>query len=569
MPFTHHGDIAGALDQRFPSGRQLLILDNGMLCRLELKNFAVVDELQLDLGPGLNVLTGETGAGKSILVDALSLLIGARADSALVRTGHDSALIQGTFSGNHAVESLARRLTSGGRSTARLNGEIVTVHELARTTRDYIAIHGQHAFQTLLDPGEQLRLLDTNLPDEAQAALGRYLKEFAAYQRVNQALTTLAQSARDRAQRIDMLNYQIDEIDQAQLGPNEEEGLELEARSLRNAERIAQGAGLTAQLLSGDERGAVQSLSQALRELQGTARYHPQLEPLAHDLEAAVTGAQAVAQEVEVFLADFEADPARLEAIEGRLALIQRLGAKYGSGTDEILAYRREIGRELDQLAGAQSDAHQLGQQRDELEARLSELAEQLTLARQAAARQLAAGVTELARPLAMENAVFDVEVTPHSELGPSGHDRVAFTFSANLGEPPRPLADVASGGELSRVMLALNVATGADAPILVFDEVDAGLGGRTARRVGKLLKRLARTHQVLVVTHLAQVAAYADHQIYVEKLEVDGRTSTAARPLSRDEREAELARMLSGAVTDKALAHARELLQSARPSES
>lgn len=533
-----------------------------MLRTLELSNFAIIDQLRLELGDGLNVLTGETGAGKSILVDALALLIGNRADSSLVRTGADSALIQGMFDGSEGIESAARRLGAGGRSSARLDGELVNIGELSQIGKQLIAIHGQHAFATLMDASEQRKLLDRLLDNKARAILAQYRKDYAAYGRVTGELEFLRGASRERAQRLDMLSFQRDEIDAARLDAGEEAALASLAQSLRHAERIVQGAGRALDLLSEADVSAAQLLAEALRELEAAGRYQGELETLAHDLSETLTGVQAIAQEVDGFLSDFEAEPSRLEEVEARLALLDKLKRKYGDSVAAVLHYRKEIEAELDRLEHAETDVGTLEQEQAQLHQALREAAAKLSEARQQAAQQLSRGVTAHIRPLGMNNANFNVELSPLSDLGAHGQDNICFLFSANLGEPAAPLSTVASGGELSRVMLGLNVATGSDLPTLVFDEVDAGIGGQTAREVGALLKRLAADHQVLVVTHLAQVAAFADQQFFVEKVETEGRTVTRVRELGPKEREAELARMLSGAVTDKALAHARELLQ-------
>lgn len=535
-----------------------------MLVALELSNFAIVDELRVAFEPGLNVLSGETGAGKSILIDALTLLMGGRGDSSFIRSGEESALIQGVFEGG-ARESAARRLQANGRSAARLDGELVTVGELAENGSRLVAIHGQHASQTLLDSGEQRKLLDRLLDEDAQRALARYREQFSAYQNVIRELEQLREAARERARRLDMLHFQIQEIDAAKLKPGEEAPLEAKAERLRHAERIVQSAGKSVDVLSEADVNAVDLAAEALRELELAGRYEGGLATLAEELSEALTGLQAVAAEVSSFLADFEADPGELDRVERRLDKLESLKLKYGDSLGAVLQFREQAGQELARLEHVEADLEALEQQQGELERQLRADAEILTAARQGAATTLAQQVEAHVTSLGMPNARFMVEVSAHDDrLGAHGLDKVRFLFSANLGEPPAPLSDVASGGELSRLMLALNVVTGSDVPTLAFDEVDAGIGGQAARAVGALLKALAAQHQVLVVTHLPQVAAFADAHFYVEKLEREGRTVTQVRRLAPQERSAELARMLSGSVTDTALAHARELLSEA-----
>lgn len=531
---------------------------------LELQQFAIVDSLALELSAGLNVLTGETGAGKSILIDALSLLCGERADSGYIRAGSDSALIQAVFSGV-GIDSAARRLVANGRSSARLNGELVTVGELAERLGGLMAIYGQHAAQLLTSAQAQRQLLDGQLPAAARALLVRYQAEYAAWQRATRELEALRQASRERARRLDVLNYQLAEIDAAQLQPGELEALREELSRLRHAERIAQGGASALAQLSEAEVNAVALLASAARELEAVGRYSRELEALAAELREALASVEATLRELESFLADIEAQPARLEALEARLAQIEQLSRKYGEGVEGILRYREAAAAELAQLSGAEENMAALEAEQQARREVLEALASELMAARQAVAEQLSAAVSAKLKPLGMPHATFKIALSPAEQLGPQGRDALAFYFSANLGEPLAPLNAVASGGELSRVMLALHAVTGSELPILVFDEVDAGIGGKTARAVGRLLKQLAQRHQVLVVTHLPQVAAFADSQFLVEKREQEGRTITTVRRLSEAERELELARMLSGAVTEAAIANARELLREAR----
>jgi DNA repair protein RecN (Recombination protein N) len=543
-----------------------------VLKALELKDFAIVDALRVEFSPGLNVLTGETGAGKSILIDALALLIGGRADLGMVRAGAQGALIQGFFSSGE-LESATRRLQASGRSSARLDGEVVTVSELAERGGSLVAIHGQHASQTLLEAAEQRRLLDRVLDKGTQATLARYREGYGRYRGLQEEVGRLKDAWRERARRLDMLDFQIAEIDAARLRAGEEEELRGELQTLRHAERIVSGAGAAVTLLCEGEASAeasavasaVDKVAQAQRQLELAGRYNPHLNTLAAELQEAMTGLQAIAGEVADFLADFEADPHRLETLEARQALLERLKLKYGESIAAVLAFRQVAGDERGELTGTEERVGELEAELAALEERLSAEAAALSAARGRAADRIGKQVTEEIRGLGMPNARFEVVLSPLGALGPHGKDRVTFLFSANLGEPPAPLAAVASGGELSRVMLGLNVVTGSDVATLAFDEVDAGLGGGMGRAVGATLKALARDRQILVVTHLPQVAAFADCQFLVTKLEQDGRTVTRVERLERERREEELARMLSGAVTETARAHARELLEDAR----
>ena len=542
-------------------GRTSII--EAVLRALELSNFAIVDALRLDLSPGLNVLTGETGAGKSILIDALALLIGGRGDSSWIRSGSDSALIQGLFA-RTPVESAARRLSRSGRSTARIDGELVTIGELAERLGGLATLHGQHASQVLLNAAEQRKLLDRQLGETARRRLNAYRSAYADYVRTLRALEKLREATRERARRMDILQFQIDEIDAARLQAGELEALGEALESLRFAERIVSSAGGALTTLSEGESNVSDLLGGAVKELESAGRYHKALASLAQELADALLSVEAISGEISSFLDGFDAEPGALESAESRLAAIETLQRKYGESIPAILDYREQASAELETLANADANVAALEREETELLTTLSELARDLTKARQSAAKRLSKEVTRELRPLGMDKASFSVELTPQ-DLSAHGADGVRFLFSANLGEPLAPLSSVASGGELSRVMLGLNVVTGSDLPILAFDEVDAGIGGKTALTVGRLLKQLAQEHQVLVVTHLPQVAAFADAQFYVEKREQGGRTLTHVTRLEPHERELELARMLSGSSSDAALANARELLQTSQ----
>ncbi len=537
-----------------------------MLSALELVDFAIIDALRVGFAPGLNVLTGETGAGKSILVDALGLLIGGRAEARVVRSGAQSALVQGFFTDAEPDDLVtARRIQASGRSSARISGELVTIAELAERGGRRLAIHGQHASQTLLGSSEQRRLLDNLLGSAAQETLTRYGERYRRFTGVARELAALQSALRERARQLDVLGFQVAEIAAAKLQQGEEEAIRGELESLRYAERVIQGSAGAVERLSEGEPNALALLAEAVQGLESAGRYHAVPAALGAELRGALESVQATSTEVESFLADFDGDPERLETLERRLSLIETLKLKYGSSVEEVLAFYARAEAEMTRLQNAEGDLAQLQKEQGELASELAALADALTNARQQAATKLSEAVTRELRPLGMTNAQFDVQLTALPDHTPYGRDKVTFLLSANLGEPPAPLSAVASGGELSRVMLALNVTTGSEQPTLVFDEVDAGLGGETARTVGGLLKRLAGHHQVLVVTHLPQVAAFADAHFKVEKREQGGRTVTRVTPLTGAHREAELARMLSGARTKTALAHARELLAEAQ----
>lgn len=534
-----------------------------MLRVLELRDFAIVASLTLDLGPGLNVLSGETGAGKSILVDALTLLAGGRPDAGQIRAGATAALVQGEFEGEQ-VASAARRLAVNGRHAARLDGELVTVSELAAKTASLIAVYSQGSAQELQSPAAQRARLDGLLSTKHRAVLAQHAEAFQRLAEANHELAALRAREREAARLFDSLSHQLAEIDAATLTVGEEEELAAELGQLEHAERVINAAAAASSALSGEEPGAVALVAAAARELAVAARHAPSLKALHAELEEALVGLGAIASEVERFLASFELDPARLDAVQARLAAIERLKRKYGDDVIAVLAFREEVARQLGAIADLEDDILHLERETEELTHATAQLADELSAARSEAADRLALAMTPLLAELGLPRARFSAALEPAPRPHAAGNDRVRFVFSANPGEPLGDLAEVASGGELSRLMLALHLVTGADHPTLVFDEVDAGVGGATANAVGRLLKRLSVGRQVLVVTHLAQVAAFADEHFVVDKGEEGGRTVATVRHLDTSERPQELARMLSGKITEASLRHAAELMATA-----
>ena len=536
-----------------------------VLSALELHDFVLAERVRLETHAGLNVLTGETGAGKSLLVDALGLLTGARAEAGLVRHGAERALVQAEFSGEGPA-SASRALVAGGRNHARLDGELVTLAELADAVGARVAVFAQHAHQALLSPAAQREALDRLLPADAATALRAYRTAWSARRAVDEELAALRERSRERLRRAEMLDAQLAEIDGAQLEEGEEARLEAEARRLRHADRIAQATAAALAALDDDAAGgAVDALLRARRSLDDAARHDDRLDPLARDLADAAQGAQAVAAELQGFLDDFAADPARLDTVEARLTTLQRLFAKYGDGSAEVLAFRHAAADERVGLDRSEHRICELDEERRRLDAVLAARAADIREGRQDAGDRLAREAAPLLARLALPNARLEVALDA-ADPGPHGMDRVRFAFAADPGEPLAALSQAASGGELSRVMLALWLVTGSDRPTLVFDEVDAGVGGRAAAAVGELLAELGRRHQVLVVTHLAQVAAHADRHVHVGKAAAGGRTTTTVTALEEaGARERELARMLAGHDGDAARAAARELLARAR----
>lgn len=552
-----------------------------MLVELAIENLAVVERIRLRLHPGFNVLTGETGSGKSLIVGALSLLFGGRASPDMIRTGEERALVSGIFelpadprlralldqAGIAAEDGellLEREITAAGKSRAWAASRPVTVAFLRELAPFLGDIHGQHDQQKLFSSDAQREMLDQAAG--AAGLLGQVLHHWREWRSALQELAALDRAEQDRLRLADLWFMQRSEIASAALRPGEEEQLENERRVLRNVARLSEAVSAAYQLLEESEPSASGAVAQVLKRLEEAARIDATLAPLAETLRPAQIALQEAAHELRHYLGRLEADPRRLEQVESRLALIGRLKRKYGSTVEEILAFHDEVSARLASLESTGERRAALENSIADHEARYRGLSLQLRQLRQRAARKLSRKVEEELSGLAMPGAVFRILVEP-CEPGETGIDRVSFLFSANAGEEPRPLDRVASGGELSRVALAIKTcmapAENEAARTLVFDEVDAGVGGAAGEMIGRRLRELSRRHQVLCVTHLAQIAGFADHHYAVSKSEAGGRTAAGVEWLAKKERVREIARMLSGQrVTPEALRHAEKLME-------
>ena len=618
-----------------------------MLIELTITNFAIIDRLRLDLDGHLNIFTGETGAGKSILVDAISALVGERVSAEVVRSGAERAVVEGIFDvsgllpasvpapssrangarhplptarahgeeapgdeegGDEAVSEsfaaalaelgiepedgtliLAREILANGRGLARVNGRAVPISTLQRLGRYLVDIHGQSAHLELLRPEQHIYYLDryaatVELREQVAALVG----EWRAARR---ELERLRRDEREIERRIELLRYQVEEIEAARLRPDEQQELEVERRRLANAERLGELSAAVHTALSGDAEtdvtGAADLIAGAQHALAELLRLDDSLAEQGTALDQALYLLQDVAAGVRDYADEVAADPARLAEVEERLDLLAKLRRKYGATTADVLAYAAEAARELDELTHREERAAALVEADEALRGRIGTLAGQLSASRREAATRLSAAMERELDALNLRKARFAVRITQQpaeaedngvpADLGTgsepasvafsaTGIDRVEFLFAPNPGEPFKPLAKIASGGETSRLMLALKtILSHADAvPVLIFDEIDSGISGRSGQTVGEKLWQLGRGHQVLCVTHLPQIAAMGDCHYRVVKAVHDDRTTTQVETLPRDERVLELSQMLGGARTAAAKANADELLERA-----
>jgi DNA repair protein RecN (Recombination protein N) len=549
-----------------------------MLHALHIENLAIIDRLEVAFEAGFNALTGETGAGKSILIDALNLALGERADISLIRAGAEKLRVNAVFEvpndpelhallGELGVEPedgllyLSREVHTSGRSIARINGQPVPVSALKALGERLIDMHGQHEHQSLLKPSSHLEFLDRWLGEPALKLRQQVREAVSALRQTERELQEIVAREREREQMLDLYRFQVDEIRAANLQVGEDEQLETEARRLVYAEKLVALAGNAYDALMG-EHGAYDQAASASRNLTEIARIDPSVSPWGEMLESALVQLEEVSHNLRAYAESIEYDPARLEAVIERQELIKRLKRKYGDTIEAVLQYADEAAAKLHALETQTERRAELEAELARLQESAHALCEQLSALRRDGAQRFANAVQAALRTLAMERAQFTVEVRP-KPMDATGADSVEFLFSANPGEPPRPLSKIASGGEMSRVMLALKtvLADAAPVPTLVFDEIDAGIGGRTAHAVGEQIAQLARHCQILCVTHLPQIACRANHHLLIEKHTDGAMTRVAVQPLTGEARVQEIARMLAGTPTETALQHARELL--------
>jgi DNA repair protein RecN (Recombination protein N) len=555
-----------------------------VLLELRVENYAVIDSLAVEFAPGLNLLTGETGAGKSILIDALSLLLGDKASTDMIRHGAEKAVVSGVFEadekrlrrvleengiepeGNQVI--VKREIAMGGKGRVFVNNQPATVALLRALAPALASIHAQNETILAFDEAARLGLLDTYAGHD----LSDLAEKHAAWTAVRERLAQLDRDEQDRLRMADLWSFQKKEIETARLHPGEDQKLETEKRVLANSEKLFGAATAAYQVLYEDDASALTQISAARKQLEELARFDEKfLEALA-SLESAKAAIEDVSATARDYADGIDASPERLAEVEDRLALLDRLKRKYGKTVDEVIAYGEDVARKLNELENREDLVRDLKKQLTAAAATYLAAAQTVSKRRYSAARELQKLVETEINQLAMK-AQFRIEVSGSDEPATwtaAGFDGVAYMISPNPGEPLKPVEQIASGGELSRVMLALKAtieagkkSKGGTQRTLVFDEIDTGIGGRAAEAVGKKLKSLARANQVLCITHLPQIASFADRHYLIEKRETAGRTKTLVRALTAAEQTEEIARMLSGEkLTETSRQHAEQLLK-------
>ncbi|MEG7356489.1 DNA repair protein RecN [Bacillus vallismortis] len=569
-----------------------------MLAELSIKNFAIIEELTVSFERGLTVLTGETGAGKSIIIDAISLLVGGRGSSEFVRYGETKAELEGLFlleSGHPVFDVCAeqgidvsdemiimrRDISTSGKSVCRVNGKLVTIASLREIGRLLLDIHGQHDNQLLMEDENHLQLLDKFAGAEAESALQTYQEGYQRYMKLLKKLKQLSESEQEMAHRLDLIQFQLEEIESAKLELNEDEQLQEERQQISNFEKIYESLQNAYNALR-SEQGGLDWVGMASAQLEDISDINEPLKKLSENVSNSYYLLEDATFQMRNMLDELEYDPERLNYIETRLNEIKQLKRKYGASVEDILEYASKIEEEIDQIENRDSHLQSVKKELDSVGKDVAVEAANVSKIRKAWAKKLADEIHRELKSLYMEKSTFDTEfkirTAPRNEEAPivngqpvqmteQGIDLVKFLISTNTGEPLKSLSKVASGGELSRVMLAIKsiFSSQQDVTSIIFDEVDTGVSGRVAQAIAEKIHKVSIGSQVLCITHLPQVAAMADTHLYIAKELKDGRTTTHVKPLSKQEKVAEIGRMIAGVeVTDLTKRHAKELLRQA-----
>jgi DNA repair protein RecN (Recombination protein N) len=543
-----------------------------MLRELRIKNFAIIDELTVNFEPGLNVLTGETGAGKSIIIGALGIALGQRAYTEMIKTGSTEASVEAYFDiPNHPVLEnmgidssngiiIRRNISLAGKTKAYINDTMVNVQSLSELGKTLVDVHGQHEHQSLLSTENQMRLLDyfgkLEKDREAVSAL------FDEVQTLKKQIEDLKHSVRERAQRLDLLRFQINEIDAASVTEGEDTRLEEERAILSNLHRLNELIETSYALLYSSEGSCLEKLSAVLANLKEMSSIDKSVSEPLELLESAMPLIEDASLSLRGYKDKYDIDPERLSQVEDRLELIKNLKRKYGDTISAILKYREDAEKEVQSIEMSDESLETLENELREKEAQLNKSASELSEKRKKLSKNIESSIKAALRKLALEKSEFKIDIRP-APVSSTGIDTVEFLFSANTGEALKPLGKVASGGELSRIMLAIKstLRDADDIPVVIFDEVDAGIGGKTAQNVAAKLKEISKNRQVLCITHLPQIASLADKHFLIEKADKKGRVCVMVKELEGKDRQEEIARMLSGKVTETSLKHAQEIL--------
>lgn len=560
-----------------------------MLQHLKINNIALIEDLNLTFYSKLNVLTGETGAGKSIIIDSLNFLLGARADKTLIRSGQTQAKVVGVFVLEEKVKEvtaffeknnleyddtviISRQMSENGKSVTQINGEFVTASMLKELTSYLIDIHGQNEHQLLLNTVNQLEMIDAYKQKEINNKKQAYQEVLHKLKEVNQHLLSFGGSEEDRLRQIDLLEYEVNEINLANITQEEEEELTLRLKKLQNIEKIANNVSEANVQLESGQGGVLASLTSALHNLNAVSAYDSTIETLVERLNSSKLELEDVIYELNDMASSLEFDEKEYEQVDERLELIKKLKRKYGGSVEQVLTYLKEASEKLHALKNSKEEIDKLQKEKRSILKELLEAGVALRKERETSANELTSAILEELKDLGMPHAKLVMQFCDLPSLEKleraykqNGLDEVEFLFSANLGEPVKPLNKIISGGEMSRVMLSFKTVLTGDIPTFVFDEIDAGISGKMAQAVSKKLAKISRNHQILVVSHLPQIAAMADNHFFIEKTVIEGKTKTHVELIKEDKVIEEIARMLSAEkLTDASKNNAKQLKEDA-----
>ena len=535
-----------------------------MIDHISISDFAIIRNTEIDFEDGLNIITGETGSGKSIVIEAVSLALGSRADSGYVRHGAKKARVQlqADLDGEEVI--LAREVSAAGKNLCRVNGELVTRGRIAEEARKIADIHGQYDNVSLLDPERHLTLVDQFHKAEIRPYLDAFREAYHAYRETRLKLEKLVKEERENRRKIDFYTFELKEINEADLRPEEEEGLSDRLSVLKNSEKIFAAAGAASSLLTDGENDVLSLLGEAERSLGSISSYSAELTEIHEGVSGAYYELQDLAERIRRIADGSDFDPSEVDQVISRLEQIDRLKKKYGADIPEILAYRDRIAGELSLIENFDEEKEKLEKETKERLAALKEKAEDLTLFRTKTARELSAAIEAELHDLNFKDAKLVLQIRKAPAITQNGQDECEIMISTNPGEPLKPLAKTASGGEISRIMLAIKNVTGDydNVPTMIFDEIDAGISGITASVVARKLKEISREHQIICITHLPQIAAAGDVNFRIYKDTENGATFTHVEKLSEEGRRDEIARLLGGdSITDTTRKSAEELI--------
>lgn len=536
-----------------------------MITTLHIKNIGIIDDLSIDLNEGFNVLTGETGAGKTLMIGSLAILAGGRFSKEMIRNGENFSFIEANFycpKSELAIDGniiISREVHSNGRSSCKMNGRLITVNELKEFMSQIIDIHGQHDSQLILNPTRHIMYLDNFIGKEITIDLSNYQEKLKEYKSLKQELKATYGEEQEKERRLDLLRYQAEEIENAKLKETEETELEEKHKMMQNAEKLKENLAQIDEELNEVAIGAISNAIRSLEKIQDCGdEYNEKL----NSLKSSYYDIQELARDFSDMRENIEFDDEERNKIENRLDLIYSLKRKYGNTIGEIVSYGEKIEEEIHKIENLDEYHHRIKKQMEELKDQMQEIATRMSRVRKQYAKDLSEKINKQLKELEMPNAKFEVQILEGKDFDERGKDCIEFMICTNIGEGMKPLAKIASGGEMARIMLAIkNVLADVDeVGTLVFDEIDTGISGKAGQAVGEKMKEIAQNHQVICITHLPSIAAKGDYNYYIHKQTKENKTYTNIKQLTEEETIEEIARISSGEITEVAKAHAREL---------